>query len=481
LGAPLPIVLDVANQARSFEGSLGLADEHPVKTVDVVVAGAGIAGLVAARRLEAMGRRVVVLEARDRVGGRTFNEATSDGTPQEMGGQYVGPTQDAVLALARELGVATYATYDEGEHLYLRRGRIRRYKGTIPPVPVQALADYAWVQRKLERLASTVPLDAPWTAPHARLLDAKTLGGWMDDHFHATVAREMADVGARAVWTCDSDEVSLLHALFYLRSGGMLDRLLAVRDGAQQDRLVGGSQELSLRMARALSEPVRLSCPARRIRSDTAGVVVETDGETMQASFAVVTAQPALAARIAFEPALPALHAHLLDRLTGTPALKMMAVYPEPFWRREGLSGQSASDTTPYQVTFDNSPPSGRPGVLMTFAEGRHALELRQRTKEERRLLYIQHLARLFGQAALGSTEYLEHDWAGDPWSRGCLSHLPPGALTAAGRSLREPHGRVHFAGSERATRWAGYMDGAVRSGEAVAEALGALLVDQSS
>jgi len=451
------------------------------KTADVIVVGAGIAGLVTARRLDAKGHRVVVLEARDRVGGRTFNETTSDGTPQEMGGQYVGPTQDAVLALARELGVATYPTYDEGEHIYLRQGRIKRYKGTIPPVPVHVLADFAWVQRGLERLAGKVPLDAPWTAPQARRLDAKTLGGWMDDHFHTTVAREMANVGVRAVWTCDSDEVSLLHALFYLRSGGMLDRLLAVRDGAQQDRLIGGSQELSLRMAKMLSQPVRLSCPARRIRSDATGVVVETDGETLHASFVVVTAQPALVARIAFEPALPALHAHLLERLTGTPALKMMAVYPEPFWRRDGLSGQSASDAGPYEVTFDNSPPSGKPGVLMTFAEGRHAIELRRKTKDERRLRLEQHLASLFGQAALASTEYLEHDWAGDPWSRGCLSHLPPGALTASGPALREPVGRVHFAGSERATRWAGYMDGAVRSGQAVAEALDALLARASA
>jgi monoamine oxidase len=225
-----------------------------------------------------------------------------------------------------------------------------------------------------------------------------------------------------------------------------------------------------------LSQPVRLSSPVRRIRADAAGVVVETDGEALHASYAVVTAQPALLARIVFEPCLPAPQAYLLDRLTGTPALKMMAVYPEPFWRRDGLSGQSASDDGPYEVTFDNSPASGRPGVLMTFAEGRHAIDLRLRTREERRLLYGRHLARLFGEAALVPTEYLEHDWAGDPWSRGCLSHLPPGVLTAAGPALRQPHGRVHFAGSERATRWAGYMDGAVRSGEAVAERIGAML-----
>jgi len=447
-----------------------------MKIADVIVVGAGISGLVTARRLSARGRRVVVLEARDRVGGRTFNETTAQGTPQEMGGQFVGPTQDAVLALARELGVATYPTYDEGEHIQLWRGRIKRYKGTIPPVPLHVLADFGWVQRRLERLAIQVPLDAPWTAPRARFLDAKTLGGFMDDHFRTRDGREMADLGVRAVWTCDPDELSLLHALFYLRSGGLLDRLLAVRDGAQQDRFVGGSQELSLRMTKALAEPVRLACPARRIRSDRAGVVVDTDGDTLEAKFAVVTAQPALIARIVFDPALPASHAHLLERFTGTPALKMMAIYPEPFWRGTGLSGQSASDAGPYEVTFDNSPPSGRPGVLMTFAEGRHALSLRERTKEERRLLYLQHLGRLFGAEALASTEYLEHDWAGDPWSRGCLSHLPPGALTAAGPALREPHGRIYFAGSERATRWAGYMDGAVRSGEAVASTLEAQL-----
>jgi hypothetical protein len=242
-----------------------------------------------------------------------------------------------------------------------------------------------------------VPLETPWTAPRAPVLDAKTLGGFMDDHFRTRAGREMADIGVRAVWTCDPDELSLLHALFYLRSGGLLDRLLAVWDGAQQDRFVGGSQELSLRMAKALAEPVRLACPVRRIQSEATGVVVETDTETLHAKFAVLTAQPALIRRIDLMPPLPAPHAHLLDRLTGTAALKMMAVYPKPFWRRAGLSGQSASDTGPYEVTFDNSPSSGTPGVLMTFAEGRHALDLRQRTKEERRLLYLEHLARLFG------------------------------------------------------------------------------------
>jgi len=282
---------------------------------DVVVVGAGLAGLVAARRLRAAGREVAVLEARDRVGGRTLNLAIGEDKIVEIGGQWVGPTQDRALALAAELGVQTFPTHAAGENLVELDGTIRRYRGTIPKINPAILADVGQAQFRIDRMARAVPTDAPWRAAKAQEWDGQTAWTWIRRNTATRGARALLQLAVEAVWAAHPADLSLLHLLFYTHSAGNFDALIGTEGGAQQDRFVGGSQELSLRLAADLGEAVRLSAPVRRIEQAGDRVRAMSDAVEVQARAAVVAVPPTLCARIAYDPPMPALRDQLTQRM----------------------------------------------------------------------------------------------------------------------------------------------------------------------
>jgi len=437
------------------------------------VVGAGLAGLIAARRLRAAGREVSVLEARDRVGGRTLNLSIGGGKIVEIGGQWVGPTQDRALALAAELGVETFPTYAAGENLVELEGTIRRYRGTIPKINPAILADIGQAQFRLDRMARSVPTDAPWRAPKAQLWDGQTAWTWIRRNTATQGARALLQLAVEAVWASHPADLSLLHLLFYTHSAGNFDALIGTEGGAQQDRFVGGSQELSLRVAAELGDAVTLSAPVRRIAQSGDRIRVHSDGGEVTARAVVVTVPPTLCARIAYDPPMPALRDQLTQRMAQGSVIKCMAVYSEPFWRGDGLSGQVTSVDGPVKVMFDNSPPDGTPGVLLGFLEGRQARELGTWEPEARRHAVVGCFERLFGPQAGRPEQYLEQVWAQEEWTRGCYGCvMPPGGWVSFGEALRPPVGRIHWAGAETATTWNGYMDGAIRSGESAAAAV---------
>jgi monoamine oxidase len=448
--------------------------ELQTRDADLAVIGAGLAGLAAARLAAAAGASVVVVEARDRVGGRILNEDIGGGHVVEVGGQWIGPTQDRLAALASELGVATFPTYGDGQNVIEYGGRLRRYRGTIPRINPLVLIDVERAQRRLNRLSRTVPLDAPWEAPNAAALDAQTAATWMKRNVATKAGRMLLELGIEAVWAAQPEDMSLLHVLFYIHSGGSLQMLFDTEGGAQQDRFVGGSQRIAILMAEQLGrDNLLLGAPVRRIRMGDHGVTVEADGAVVRARRAIVALAPTLAGRIAYDPALPGFRDQLTQRMPLGTVAKCMAIYDEPFWRADGLSGQGTSDTGPVKLTFDNSPPDGSPGVLLGFLEGRQARELGRLRLEERRAAVIDCFARLFGPKAGTPAAYVERLWAEEEWSRGCYGcHMPTGAWTNYGPAMREPIGPLHWAGAEYATVWNGYMDGAVRSGEASASAV---------
>lgn len=438
---------------------------------DVVVVGAGLSGLAAARRLESQGRSVVVLEARPRVGGRTLNRTIDDEHVVEVGGQWVGPTQDRVLALLDELGLRKYQTYDDGDKLFELNGRLRRYSGTVPRLNPVVLADIAQAQLRLDRMSRKVPLDSPWTAPSAQRWDRETFGSWMHRNVRTAAGRAFCTLVCEAVWAVSPSDVSLLHFLFYLRSGGGLDRLISTDSGAQKWRVHGGSQRIAERLAEALDDRVELASPVRRIEQHDDVVGVTSDRLTVSAKHAIVATPPTLSARIAYDPPLPGLRDQLCQRYAQGTVIKTMAIYPDPFWRRDGLSGQVTSATGPVKVCFDNSPPDGGPGVLLGFLEGNQARELGTLSLADRREQVIGCFTRLFGPRAGEPEGYIEQSWAEEEWTRGCYGgYLPPGGWTGHGRAIREPAGRVHWAGTETATVWNGYMDGALTAGERAAD-----------
>lgn len=448
------------------------------RDAEVAVVGAGLAGLSVARELQAAGVSTVVIEARDRVGGRTLNEPIGDGKVVEVGGQWIGPTQHRLATLARELGVETFPTWSEGENLIEWKGGLKRYRGTIPRLGPHVLADIGQAQWKLDRMARRVPVEAPWEAPRAARWDSETFAGWMRRNVATPGARELLRLAIEAVWAVEPEDLSLLHLLFYIRSAGNLDALLDTEGGAQQDRFVGGSQLVSLRLAETLAaDTIVLEAPVRRIAHGDGGVTLEGETARVRARRAILAMPPVLTARIAYEPALPGYRDGMTQRMPQGAVIKCMAVYDEPFWRAEGLSGQGLSDTGPAKLTYDNSPPDGSPGVLLGFLEGKQARELGRLPAHERRDAVVGGFARLFGPRAAKPERFVERSWADEEWTRGCYGcSFTTGGWTAYGKALREPIGPLHWAGAETATTWNGYMDGALQSGERAArEALAAL------
>ncbi len=441
------------------------------RDTDVIVVGAGLAGLVAARQLVAARREVLVLEARDRVGGRTANASIGAGKVVEMGGQWVGPTQDRLLALADELHIETFPTYYEGRNLLDLGGKQRRYKGTIPRLAPHVLFDLERARRKLGKAARRVPADAPWKARNAVDLDSQTLATWVRKAARTKKARSLLEIATGTVMGTGTAELSLLWMLSYVSAAGDFDALIDTEGGAQQDRFVGGSQLISQRLAEELGAGVQLSAPVRRIAQDGGGLVVDADGVSARAQRVIVAVPPPLAARISFSPSLGGRRDQLMQRMAHGALTKCAAVYPEPFWRAEGLTGQAVTDRGPVSTTFDNSPPDGSPGVLLGFIAGAEAIRHARRSEAERRRIVLDNFARLFGPEAAQPGIYLETAWAEEEWSRGGpVCSFAPGALAQYGEALRRPTGRVHWAGAETATVWCGYMDGAVRSGERAAE-----------
>jgi monoamine oxidase len=445
--------------------------DYPPQRVDVVVVGAGLAGLTAARDLLAADRSVLVLEARNRVGGRLLNHTLVGGAVVELGGQWVGPTQDRVLALAGELGVGMFPTYIEGEHFLAIDGEVKRYGGDDFALPKDALADVGETQQRLQEMAQTVPLDEPWRAAQAVAWDAQTADAWLAANSKTRIALGYWRTLIPALFSAEASEMSLLHLLFYCRSGGALERLVATSGGAQESRLEGGSQRLASLLADRLGDIVRLGAPVTAIRQDDGGVEVTHDGGgVIKAGRAIVAVPPTLAGRIRYSPALPPIRDQLTQQVPMGYVTKVQVAYPEPFWRAEGLSGSVFSLDDVVSVIFDNSPSDLSCGVLLGFVEGAHARRAGKLPPDERRDLILSVLARYFGPRAAHPAEYIERDWAAEEWSRGCYGgRFGTGGWTGYGEALREAVGCVHWAGTETAEVWNGYMDGAVRSGERAA------------
>lgn len=443
---------------------------------DVVVIGAGLAGLAAARALQSSGSDVVVLEARDRVGGRVLNHTLPGGEVIEVGGEWIGPTQLRVNKLVAELGLESFPTYDTGEHLLDLKGKVKHYTGEIPPLPKAALVDLGQSQLRFDRLAKRVPLEAPWAADQAERWDEETFATWLRRNTRTASARFFWEVFCEAVFAAEPQDMSLLHVLAYTHSGGGVNSLIGVRNAAQQDRIVGGSQLIAQLLAEPLGEELQLSAPVRKITQTADGVKVKADGVTVRARRVIVSIPPVLAGRIAYEPLLPSQRDLLTQKMPAGSVIKVNVVYDEPFWRADGLSGQAAGDHAPIRFTFDNSPPSGSPGVLVCFLEGAHARRFARVDVDARRRAVLASLVSYFGPRAGKPIDVIEQDWSAEEWTRGCYgAHLGPGVWTQFGPALREPIGRIHWAGTETASVWSGYMDGALTSGErAAAEVLAA-------
>jgi monoamine oxidase len=431
--------------------------------VDVLVVGAGVAGLKAARELLAAGRSVIVLEGKDRVGGR-LKHAQVAGRAVDLGGQWVGVGHDVLLAEAARFGVARIDQYESGKTVLELDGRITRFEGNVPKMPLLSLLELARLQKRWDRDMNSVPADAPWTAPKAAEWDGETLESWIVRNLHTRAAREFARLVPRGAWAAEARQVSYLWFLDALRSGTGLDYLMAVKGGGLDGKFKGGMHQIPRRMAEELGERIVLAAPVLKIAQDENGVRATTPKGDYAARFAIVAAPPGTVARIAFEPHLPAARDVLHQRMPMGAIVKVAIAYERAFWREQGFSGQIATDDDFLGLAMDDAQDGSAP-MLLCFIEGRHALDASAMGKTARKEKVIASLVKFFGPEAASPIGYEDNDWLLEPYTHGYVGHMPPGTMTRVGHALREPCGRIHWAGSETAEAFAGYIEGGLRSG----------------
>jgi monoamine oxidase len=272
---------------------------------------------------------------------------------------------------------------------------------------------------------------------------------------------------ARVTWGCEPDDVSMLHAARYVRAAGGLDRLLDVENGAQQDRFLAGTQQIAVTSAAELGDRVVLEAPVRRIDQHDGGVSVSCDKGRADARFVIVAIPPAHRSSIEFTPPLPAEYDQLARVWPQGRLSKAYAAYATPFWRSNGASGDALSDKGPVFITFDVSPQPDGPGILLGFVDARTFDEL---PADQRRQRALECFASLFGDEALKPLDYVDHRWGAEEFAPGGpTAAVPPGSWTRYGPWLRRPVGPIHWAGTETADEWTGFLDGAVRSGQRAA------------
>lgn len=443
--------------------------------VDVVVAGAGLSGLSAARRLTRAGLDVLVLEARDRVGGRVFSRAAPEEVPGriDLGAQWIGAGHERVRDLARRAGVERYRTHEDGNTILHLDGETLTLADGELPGGESSVEEYLRTVQTLETMADSVPREAPWEADEAHRWDRRTVRRWIDENTASGVARWLLETALRTVLACELHEVSLLHLLFYARASGGLQYLMDSRGGAQDEQCLEGAGRLVDWLAAQVEDRIHLNRPVRRIVRHHRGVWFEGPDYRVGARFGVVALPPTLAGRLDYHPPLPAGRDQLTQRTPAGSVMKFHAVYDSPFWRHSGLSGTALTDHGPFRVVFDGGPSDGDAGFLVGFLEGDEARRAASLPDGTRRREVLKSLGTLFGSQALSPRCYRDMDWSEEPYTRGCYgAFFPPGTWTAHGSHLRQPVGRIHWAGTETATAYAGYMEGALRAGERAARTI---------
>ena len=457
---------------RATNGGEDMRDVSEASSLeaDTIIVGAGLAGITAARELKAAGQAVCLLEARDRVGGRVANHHLGGGKFVELGAEFFGPRNTIIADTARSLGIESHRTYDDGYRLLELDGRIRRWKGLIPALSPHVLVDVGQVALRLERMARSIPDEAPWNAPNAVAWDSQTFWSWLRRNVRTAQGRMLLTLMVNATLCATPADVSLLHVAYYAKGAGGFRALTKTGGGVQENRFVGGAARIPLALHSTVDDDTYTGAVIREVQQRRDSIVVKGAGFEARGRRAIIAVPVALAGRIVYDPPLPGMRDQLTQRMPAGSVIKVLAVYDEPFWRAEGLNGAAVSPHGPIRAVIDGSPPEGEPGVLSCFVAGPAARALSGVPQPERREAILGALARFFGPKASRPRELVEQDWMREEFTRGCYHcFAPPGLYTQYGRALREPVGRIHWAGAETVPLEMGSMGGAVDSGRRAA------------
>lgn len=446
----------------------------PGSEVDFAVVGAGLGGIRTAVDLTAVGASVTVFEARERVGGRIFSAPRTGGSNAEpplaldLGAQWVGPGQTEILQLIEELDLHTVPTGAPGRAVWGLNGSLKQGGAALPPLPPLALAEVLVGAARVVSMSKRIPPDTPWRAAKSRKWDRISAGDWIRRNLRTAAGREFARIYITGNAAIEPGESSLLGILFDLRSLGPARNL----GTAEAFRLREGAHEIARRLAGRLGDRIRFADPVRAIAQDADGVTVESEAGTLRCRRVAVCVPPPLASQITYTPALPDARARLLASLPMGATVKFHAVYPRPFWRVQGLSGQvwTAADTV--SLTYDNSPDDGTGrGALVGLVVADEARRLGALDAQQQEREILTSLGRFFGPGAAAPDALVVQDWGAEEWTGGCYAaHFPPNVWTTCGSAFRAPCGRIHWAGTETASEWHGYMEGALRSGRRAAD-----------
>uniref|UniRef100_A0A8D0EEU0 Amine oxidase n=2 Tax=Salvator merianae TaxID=96440 RepID=A0A8D0EEU0_SALMN len=442
---------------------------------DVVVIGAGISGMSAAKLLFESGVNVVVLEARDRVGGRTHTIRNKQVNYVDVGGSYIGPTQNRILRLAKELGIQTYKVNMAEKLILHKNGKSSFFQGTFPTVwnPLVYL-DLNNFWRTMDNLGKEIPAEAPWDAPHAAEWDKMTMKEFINKHCWTKTVRDFATFFVNVNVTSEPHEVSALWFLWYVKLCGGTTRIFSVENGGQERKFVGGSGQITEKIMERLEGSVKLERPVVHIDQSGDNVIVETlNHEIYKCRYVISAIPPILTTKIHFKPELPTKRNQLIQRMPMGSVIKCMVYYKEAFWKKLGSCGSAMilDEEAPISITLDDTKPDHSVPALMGFILTRKAYRLADASKEERKRKICEIYAKAFGtDEALHPVHYEEKNWSAEQYSGGCYTaYFPPGIMSQYGRVIRQPAGKIYFAGTETATQWSGYMDGAVQAGERAA------------
>lgn len=479
-GDALAVAPEADNSARRLKN----CDRKP--TYDAAVIGAGLSGLTAAYQLSKRGLRVVVLEARDRVGGRVHGMRVLNSGVQEVGAEFIGPTQDRMYGLAKLLGLELYDEYDQGEHVMHWNGSRRTYpaESPIPPTDDASMAEVSVLIETLDGLAKQIDVNAPWKHPKAKEWDNITFDKWLATQIKQPGSKWMLHIASTSIFSTEPSQLPLLYVLSYIAaagnatSQGVLERLITATGGAQQTRVKLGSQAFATELRKKLGYTtlVMLNAPVDEIVQwrDRYRINVDRgwfkEDTVVCAKRVIVAMSPPLAKEISYDPPLPRQKQSVLAGMIMASVGKAIALYRTPWWRSQGLSGQALSDEGAGRATFDNSPFDASYGAIMSFIEGAEMKKWDWASEKAVEKQVISDYVKYFGPQAADYTGFILQRWNREEWSKGGpVAYTLPGILSTYGPWLRQPVGGIHFAGTETSDFWVGYMDGAVRSGERAA------------